>query len=174
MSRVLLLNASYEPLNILPATRALQLLVRGAVEPVTETVAARFRSPSVTLTVPTVVRLRRYINAPRRNATWSKKAVLERDDFTCIYCGIRAGDLRDGRPLPRSALTLDHILPRSRGGLNSWGNTACACGPCNNRKAARTPHEAGMRLRWEPKIPRVGYLVISGKVPDSWKLYLEF
>ncbi|MCB0077734.1 MAG: HNH endonuclease [Anaerolineales bacterium] len=173
MSRVLLLNASYEPLKVLSATRAVQLMVRGVVEPVSASVAARFRSPTVTLSVPTVVRLQRYVNVPRRNASWSKRGVLERDDFTCIYCGIRAGELRDALPLPRSAMTIDHLVPRSRGGANSWVNTACACKACNHRKANRTPHEAGMRLRWEPKIPRVGYVVISGDVPESWKLYLE-
>jgi 5-methylcytosine-specific restriction endonuclease McrA len=173
MANVLLLNASYEPLKVLPATHALQLLVRGVVEPVSEVVAARFRSPSITLTVPSVIRLQRYVSVPRRNATWSKRGVLERDVFTCIYCGVRAGDLRDGRTLAKGDLTIDHIVPRSRDGGNTWGNTACACKPCNHRKADRTPHEAGMRLRWEPKIPRVGYLVVSGNVPESWKLYLE-
>lgn len=172
MTRVLLLNASYEPLQVLPATQALQMLVRGAVEPVSEVMAACFRSPSTALSVPTVIRLRRYVSAPRRDATWSKHAVMERDHYTCIYCGVKLGELRHGRPVPKSAFTLDHIMPRSRGGGNTWGNTACACGPCNHRKANRTPHEAGMRLLWEPKIPRVGYLVVSGDVPDSWKVYL--
>ena len=173
MSRVLLLNASYEPLRVLPAPRALQLMVRGVVEPVTKVVAASFRSPSVTLSVPTVVRLRRYVRAPKRGATWSKKAIMDRDSFTCIYCGLRPGDLRHERPLGRADFTLDHIMPRSRGGANTWVNTACACAHCNHRKGNRTPHEAGMKLLWEPKTPRVGYLVVSGEVPDSWKLYLE-
>ncbi len=173
MARVLLLNASYEPLKVLPATRALQMLVRGTVEPVTDVLAARFRSPSVTLSVPTVIRLRRYIAVPRRNATWSKPGVLERDNFTCVYCGLRPGDWRDGRTLSKGDFTIDHIVPRSRTGGNTWGNTACACKGCNHRKADRTPHEAGMRLRWEPKIPRVGYLVVSGEIPECWKIYLE-
>lgn len=173
MTRVLLLNATYEPLLVLSATRALQMLVRGVVEPVSDVVAARFRSPSTTLTVPTVVRLQRYVSAPKRKATWSKRAVLVRDNYTCIYCGVQPGDLQRGHYLTRSDLTIDHLLPRSRGGANTWSNTACACGPCNRRKGSRTPHEAGMRLRWEPKRPRVGYLVISGDIPDSWKLFLE-
>ncbi|MDQ4078500.1 MAG: HNH endonuclease [Chloroflexota bacterium] len=173
MARVLLLNASYEPLNILPASSALQLMVRGVVEPVSEVVAARFRSPSVTMSVPSVIRLRRYVNVPRRNAVWSKRGIMERDEFTCIYCGAHPGNLRDGRLLAKGDMTIDHIVPRSRGGGNTWGNTACACKSCNNRKADRTPHEAGMRLRWEPKIPRVGYVVVSGEVPESWKVYLE-
>ncbi|MBA3532888.1 MAG: HNH endonuclease [Ardenticatenales bacterium] len=173
MSRVLLLNASYEPLRILPATRALQLLVRGMVEPVTDVIAARFRSPSITLSVPTVVRLQRYVFAPKRKASWSKRAVMARDNYTCIYCGIEVGDTVSGHSLTKGDFTIDHLMPRSRGGKNTWSNTACACGPCNRRKGSRTPHEAGMRLRWEPKRPRVGYLVVSGDIPESWKIYLE-
>lgn len=173
MTRVLLLNASYEPLQVLAAPRALQLMVRGVVEPATEAIAMRFRSPSVTLSVPKVVRLRRYIKVPRRNATWSKRAVLERDKYTCIYCGVRLGEKRHGHLMGKTSFTIDHIFPRSRGGGNTWGNTASACHICNNRKANRTPHEAAMRLRWEPKIPRIGYIVISGEIPASWKLYLE-
>ncbi|MGH2542213.1 MAG: HNH endonuclease [Ardenticatenaceae bacterium] len=173
MTKVLLLNASYEPLQVLPATHALQLLVRGCVEPVTDVIAARFRSPSVTLGVPTVVRLRRYVNVPRRNAAWSKRGVLERDGYTCIYCGGRPGDVREGRTLVKGDFTIDHIVPRSQDGGNTWGNTACACKVCNHRKGAREPHEAGLRLRWEPKTPRVGYLVLSGEIPDTWKIYLQ-
>lgn len=173
MSRVLLLNASYEPLRVLPAPRALQLMVRGVVEPVSKVIAASFRSPSITLSVPTVVRLRRYVHAPKRGATWSKKGIMERDDYTCIYCGIRAGEYRHERPLARTDFTLDHITPRSRGGANSWGNTACACATCNHRKGNRTPHEAAMKLLWEPKMPRVGYVVVSGEMPESWRIYLE-
>jgi 5-methylcytosine-specific restriction endonuclease McrA len=75
--------------------------------------------------------------------------------------------------LGKNDFTVDHLIPRSRGGKNTWGNTACACPLCNNRKGDRTPHEAGMVLRWEPKIPRVGYLVASGDVPAAWKVYLE-
>lgn len=172
MARVLLLNASYEPLQVLAPTRALQMIVRGVVEPVSEVIAKSFRSPSITLAVPTVVRLRRYVKVPRRNATWSKKAILERDNYTCIYCGIFASQLQRGQMLAKADFTIDHLFPRSRGGANSWGNTACACPICNNRKGSRTPHEAGMKLRWEPKIPRVGYIVLSGDVPESWKLYL--
>lgn len=64
-------------------------------------------------------------------------------------------------------------MPSSRGGRNSWGNTACACAKCNHRKGNRTPHEAGMKLLWEPKTPRVDYLVASGELPEAWKFYLE-
>jgi len=74
----------------------------------------------------------------------------------------------------KSDFTIDHILPRSRGGRDTWSNTACACSGCNHRKGARLPHEAGMKLRWEPKIPRTSYLVIAlGTGPAVWKRYVE-
>ena len=81
--------------------------------------------------------------APPRH--WSRKGVLLRDNFTCIYCGARPGSRQKGRVLARNDLTIDHILPRSRGGRDHWTNTACACTACNHRKGDRLPHEAGMR-----------------------------
>ena len=99
--------------------------------------------------------------------------MFQRDNYTCIYCGITAGDRHKGKVMTRGMFTLDHIVPKSRGGRNTWDNTACACEPCNQRKDDKLPNEAGMKLLWEPKIPRVTYLVTSGEMPDSWKIYLE-
>ena len=172
MAAVLLLNASYEPLNIIPQRRALSLLLRGRVDAATEDVIT-VSGVSSTLNIPTVIRLRRYINVPRRGARWSRPAVLQRDGYHCIYCGIQVGERQRGRALTRRDFTVDHLIPRSRGGQNTWGNTACACPVCNTRKGDRTPHEAGMSLRWEPKRPRVGYMVASGEIPAAWKVYLE-
>ncbi len=169
---VLLLNASYEPLAVIPQRRAISLLLRGRVDAATEE-AVTIRGSSNVLRIPIVIRLRRYINVPRRGARWTRRSVLQRDGYQCIYCGIEAGQHQRGRALAKGEFTVDHLIPRSRGGKNSWGNTACACPLCNNRKGDRTPHEAGMTLRWEPKIPRVGYLVASGHVPAAWKVYLE-
>ena len=169
---ILLLNASYEPLGVITKRRALSLLIRERVDGVTDDVKA-IRTTAETLPIPAVLRLRRYVNVPRRGARWSRRGVMRRDNYTCIYCGIQAGVKRGKRLLKAGAFTLDHILPQSRGGRNTWGNTACACSDCNGRKGDRTPHEAGMALLWEPKIPRVDYLVASGDVPDSWKFYLE-
>jgi len=125
------------------------------------------------LRIPTAIRLRHYVNVPRRGVRWSRKAVLQRDRYTCIYCGIRPGDRQPGKRLTKHHFTIDHIIPVSRGGKNSWVNTACACQLCNQRKGNRTPHEAHMKLGWEPKIPRINYLVTSGEIPASWKIYLE-
>ena len=169
---VLLLNASYEPLAVIPQRRAMSLLLRGRVDAATED-AVIIRGVSASLRIPSVIRLRRYINVPRRGARWTRRGVLQRDGYQCIYCGIQPGARQRGKVLGKNNFTVDHLIPRSRGGKNTWGNTACACPFCNNRKGDRTPHEVGMALRWEPKIPRVGYLVASGDVPAAWKVYLE-
>ena len=170
--QVLLLNATYEPMRVIHVRRAVGLLMRGAAEGV-EGVAAHLRTPSTVFEVPAVIRLRYFVNVPKRGATWSRRRVLARDAFTCIYCGSRAGDRRQGRLLTQRDFTVEHLIPLSRGGGNSWGNTACACRWCNHRKADRTPHEAGMRLIWEPKTPRVNYLVVSGDAPAEWRTYLR-
>ncbi|MCX7851429.1 MAG: HNH endonuclease [Caldilineales bacterium] len=169
---VLLLNATYEPLAVISRQRALSLLMRGRVDVATDQTITVVGA-STTFKIPTVLRLRRYVNAPSREARWSRKGVLRRDGYRCIYCGVQAGDVRDGRVLSKEDFGVDHLIPRSRGGKNTWGNTACACAACNHRKGGRTPHEAGMKLRWEPKTPRVNYLILSGEIPEAWKIYLR-
>jgi 5-methylcytosine-specific restriction endonuclease McrA len=169
---VLLLNATYEPMRVIPVRRAVGLLMREVAEGV-EGVAARLRTPSTVFVVPSVLRLRYYVYVPQRGAVWSRRGVLGRDGHTCVYCGAGVGERRHGRVLTRADFTVDHLIPRSRGGGNTWGNTACACRWCNGRKGNRMPHEAGMRLRWEPKTPRVSYLVVSGEVPAEWRIYLR-
>jgi len=172
MISVLLLNATYEPLAVIPQRRAMSLLLRGGVDPATDEI---IHVPGITsaMSIPTVIRLRRYVKAPRRGVRWSRRGVLQRDLYCCIYCGIRSGEQYHGKFLTKSDFTIDHIIPRSRAGRNTWGNTACACPACNQRKGDRTPHEAGMAMLWEPKTPRVDYLVASGEVPTAWKFYLE-
>jgi 5-methylcytosine-specific restriction endonuclease McrA len=170
-ARVLLLNATYEPMRVITARRAVGLLLRGVAEGV-DGVAARLRTPSRTFEVPSVIRLRYYVNVPRRGAIWSRRGVLQRDKYRCIYCGIKVGERHRGRTLTKSDFTVEHLIPRCRDGGDTWGNTACACRWCNHRKGDRRPHEAGMRLLWEPKTPRVSYLVVSGDVPASWRTYL--
>lgn len=172
MGDVLLLNASYEPLTTITSRRAVALLLRGRVEAATE---HTFSLQGVVnkVHIPTIIRLRQYINVPRRGMGWSRKGVLGRDGHCCIYCGITAGQTSKNRIVRKQDFTIDHLMPRSRSGKNTWGNTACACFTCNQRKGDRTPHEAGMSLRWEPKTPRVTYIVASGQIPTEWKLYLD-
>ena len=172
MARVLLLNASYEPLAVITLKRAASLLLKERAEAAGED-ALEVRTVSQTLQIPTVLRLRYYVNAPRRGARWSRRAVLRRDGYTCIYCGITLGGKQRGKIMAKDSFTVDHILPISRGGQNTWGNTACACPVCNQRKGNRTPHEANLKLRWEPKTPRVQYIVAAGEIPSAWKMYLD-
>lgn len=147
-------------------------MLRGRVVAATDETFS-LRATTSSFEIPTILRLRRYINVPRRNARWSRRGILDRDKHCCIYCGVTVGSKRKGRIVIKKDFTVDHIVPRSRGGKNTWGNTACACASCNNRKADKMPNEAGMRMRWEPKTPRVDYLILGGEIPDAWKIYLE-
>lgn len=173
-NRVLLLNGStWEPLSVITVPRAINLLLAGKAVVIEES-ASIVRSMKDRITVPSVIALRTYINVPRRRAHWSRRGVLVRDDYTCIYCGIKPGELQRGKLLAKADFTIDHILPRSRGGRDTWSNTACACSVCNHRKGDRLPHEVGMKLHWEPKTPRTSYLVIAlGTGPAVWKRYVE-
>lgn len=172
--RVLLLNGStWEPLSIISVPRAINLLVSEKAIMVEDS-GHYLRTVRDKFSVPSVIALRRYINVPRRKAHWSRKGVLVRDSFTCIYCGVKTGMIHKGKQLTRSDFTIDHIVPRSKGGKDTWTNTACACAACNHRKGDRLAHQAGMKLRWEPKTPRTSYLVIAlGTGPDAWKRYIE-
>jgi 5-methylcytosine-specific restriction endonuclease McrA len=136
----LVLNASYEPINVVPARRALALVLRGAAC-VEELSAFAVRTARVAVPIPSVVRLRVYRRLPRQSRAASRKNVMLRDRCTCQYClGV----------FPPKALTLDHVIPRSRGGGGTWENLVACCFACNNRKADRTPAEAGMPLARKP------------------------
>ncbi|MBN1260486.1 MAG: HNH endonuclease [Anaerolineae bacterium] len=169
---VLLLNAGYEPLGIITHRRALSLMLRGRVEPACDE-SFEMRGASSDIHIPTVIRLRYYVNVPQRGIHWSRQAVFRRDQYICGYCGLKPGDKQRGQVMKPGDFTIDHILPVSRGGKSTWGNTVCACPVCNQRKADRLPNEAGMKLLWEPKTPRSTYLVASGDIPASWKIYLK-
>lgn len=184
MDRVLLLNRNKKPLCTISAQDAANLLITdkayGAKNYETGEIpiARTFRTPRVVFEVPSVLVLKRFINVPHRNKKWSRRGVLERDNYTCIFCGKGVGDIGTKAnglegPLQYRDLSIEHINPVSRGGESTWGNTACACYDCNHRKANRRLEEAGMKLRWEPKTPRTNYWVASGNVPVSWKIWLE-
>lgn len=172
--RVLLLNGStWEPLAVVSLTRAINLIIAEKAVIVEQT-GEFLRTVRSRFPVPSVIALRRYINVPRRQAHWSRKGVLLRDNFVCIYCGVMPGSLSHNKVLTKDDFTIDHIVPRSRGGKDQWTNTACACYHCNHRKGSRLPHEAGLKMLWEPKTPRTSYLVIAvGNGPDAWKRYIE-
>jgi 5-methylcytosine-specific restriction endonuclease McrA len=173
-NRVLLLNGStWEPLAVITVPRAINLLIAGKATVVEET-GEFLRTMRDHFAIPSVIALKTYINVPRRRAHWSRKGVLVRDNYTCVYCGIKTGGVQKDKVLTRSDMTIDHIIPRSKGGKDTWTNTACACASCNHRKGDRLAHEAGMKLRWEPKTPRTSYLVIAlGTGPSAWRRYIE-
>lgn len=138
---VLVLNASYEAINVISAQRAFTSLAKG-IAVMEETSSVTVHSGRDKFLMPSVIRLLQYRRIPRRTRTLSRKGILSRDRYTCQYC------LSEDSP---SKLTLDHIVPRSRGGANAWENLVACCFSCNNRKGDRTPDEAGMPLRRYPR-----------------------
>jgi len=147
--RVLLLNASYEALGVVEAARAVRLVWKGAAQPVEYVGGGILRSQHFVFVVPSVIRLVEYIDVRRRRANSGKQRVriLARDKLRCQYCGAK-GTIFE--------LTLDHIVPRARGGRSEPENLCAACKPCNQRKGDRTPDEARMPLLASPSALRYG------------------
>lgn len=172
--QVLLLNGStWEPLGVIGVPRAINLVLGGKAVIVEET-GNFLRTVREKFAVPSVVALKHYVNVPRRQAPWSRKSVLIRDDYQCIYCGVHPGQMMGGKLMTKSSMTVDHILPKSRDGKDTWTNTACACPRCNHRKGNKLPHEAGMKMRWEPRRPRTSYVVLEfGNNSETWKRYID-
>ncbi len=145
----LALNASFEPLTIIPARRAVRLVLDGKAEILEKDGTRRFRSETRIVPCPAVIRLVRYVHVPRRFRRQVTNTVLfARDDYSCQYCGKHKKELRG-----RQFLTRDHIVPLSRGGDNTWENVVTSCSPCNNRKGDRLPREVGLKLFNEPGHP---------------------
>ncbi|UCM87155.1 HNH endonuclease [Streptomyces marincola] len=141
MRQTLVLNASYEPLSTVSLRRAVVLVIQHKAIVEQSHPGLRVRAAAVDLPVPQVIRLRRFVKVPfRQRAPWSRRGVLVRDRHRCAYCG-------------RRATTIDHVVPKSQGGGDTWLNTVAACAEDNHRKAARTPAQAGMRLLAQPFEP---------------------
>ncbi|MHB1317394.1 MAG: HNH endonuclease [Anaerolineae bacterium] len=165
MSSVLLLNATYEPLGVVSLRRAVVLLLKDKAE-VIEAAEGRIRAEKTVLPLPLVIRLVYFVHVPRQvGVPLTRRAVLMRDNYTCQYCG--------GRPTGGD-MTIDHVLPRIRGGATSWENVVCACQRCNTRKGSRTPEEANMLLRRPPFKPVYCAVVLLSHAPihDSWTRYI--
>ncbi len=151
----LALNASYEPLTIVPARRAVRLVLDGKAEILERDVNRSFRSERRVLPCPLVIRLVRYVHVPHRfRRQVTNTFLFARDDYACQYCGKHKSELRG-----REFLTRDHVLPLSRGGGNSWDNVVTSCSRCNNRKANHLPHEVGLELLSQPGEPNYVHLV---------------
>lgn len=151
----LALNASFEPLTMVPARRAVRLVLDQKAEVLEVDEERDFRSERTRLPCPSVIRLVRYVHVPRRfRRQVTNTFLFARDDYSCQYCGRHRSELRG-----RQFLTRDHILPLSRGGTNGWDNVVTSCSPCNNRKGDRLPQEAGMKLQEVPREPNYVHLV---------------
>ena len=161
MGPSLVLNATYEPLGVVPARRAVVLVLADKAEVIHHNGEA-FRSEHLEIAVPSVIRLRYFVRVPyQRRAPLSRRAVFLRDGGRCQYCGDKAE-------------SIDHVIPRSRGGEHTWENVVAACERCNSAKRDRLLEDTTMRLRHNPSAPQhLNWVVVSvGHVPEHWEQYL--
>ncbi len=160
---MLVLNATYEPINVCTVRRAVVLLLKEKAELI-ERAEWELHSATSTLARPMVIRLVTYVRIPRdtHRRKITRRAVFARDDWTCQYCG------------SRSNLTVDHVVPRSKGGPSTWENIVASCAPCNRRKGNSMLRQVGMRLSREPRTPNpnVFIQVASPTIPAAWRAYL--
>ena len=165
---MLVLNASYEPINVCGARRALVLVLKG-VASAEEMSGAAVHSSRKCVHVPSVIRLLEYRRIPHQSRALSRKNIMMRDRYTCQYCH---------RTLPSGELTLDHVIPRSRGGLSTWENLVACCHYCNRRKGNQLPHEAGMKPMREPRSFNLHtsrhIMRLMGHSDDKWRKYLFY
>lgn len=162
--RVLLLNATFEPLTALPMRRAVVLLVCSKADVVHDDPSGPFiRSADFAVQVPSVIRLRTFVRVPyRARVPMTRAALMHRDRFRCAYCGSKAE-------------TVDHVVPRSRGGEHSWENCVACCAPCNHRKADKMLNELGWTLRAQlvpPTGPHWRLLASNKELDPAWLAYL--
>ncbi|UCH85801.1 MAG: HNH endonuclease [Candidatus Latescibacterota bacterium] len=164
--QVLVLNASFEPLNVINWRRALKLVFLQKVEVLQES-EREVRSAKLAMRVPAVVRLIRFVRFRRWDVKFSRENIYTRDKYRCQYCGEKL-DARD--------LTCDHVVPRSKGGQTEWTNIVTCCRPCNRKKGGLSPEEAGIRLIKRPSRPSwlVGFQsrFSTHDPPASWREYL--
>lgn len=164
---VLVLNRNYEPLNLVPVKRAIVLLMKGKAEVVKPANGLVIYTSHEKIPVPSVVRLMVYARRPPARVKLNRRSILIRDDYTCQYCGYRG-----------PGLTIDHVIPKDRGGKTDWDNLVACCTRCNSKKGNRTPEEAGMTLRKRPRkpayLPYMGYakLMQALRNPD-WHEFLR-
>jgi 5-methylcytosine-specific restriction endonuclease McrA len=159
---VLVLNQNYEALSVCHARRAIILVLLGKAE-IVEKHDREIRSVSMSMPLPSVVRLSLYIRSFTQDIALNRNNILKRDNHTCQYCGRK-----------HETLTTDHVIPKSQGGAESWDNLVAACIRCNNKKGDRTPEQAGFVLREKPRKPhRYTYIRFFSSIPDDrWKPYL--
>lgn len=171
MADTLVLNADYRPHSLVTWQDAIGYLVRGVARVVEEYTDWDVSSPSLTIKVPSVIVLVKYV-VFRQKVKFSRANIYARDEYRCQYCGYKAGS---GHKLRIRDLTFDHVMPRSRGGATSWENIVTACQSCNGRKANKTPREAGLSLLQEPVQPKavnnLEFTLTKSSMPDAWRDY---
>jgi 5-methylcytosine-specific restriction endonuclease McrA len=163
VTAVLVLNQNYEPLNVCNARRAFVLLDGGKAE-VLEHARGEIRTPSRVFPRPSVIRLVYLIKRPRPRVRLTRREIFIRDHHTCQYCGLKTRDL-----------TLDHVIPRHRGGKHTWDNLVSACRSCNHRKGGKAVEEARMALRRPPIEPKANSFYLFGQyleVQDGWQKFI--
>ncbi|NIK73382.1 hypothetical protein FHS56_000868 [Thermonema lapsum] len=162
MGKVLILNQDYSALTVCSAQKAFILLYLQKAELVKENPRQKLCTVNQAYPMPLVIRLHRYVNIPYKGVMLSRQNIFRRDGYSCQYCG------------SKHDLTLDHVLPRSRGGKSSWTNLVTACKRCNSKKGDLTPEEAGMPLRRRPYRPSFVVFLrnLSGGVVDAWMPFL--
>ncbi len=162
MNKVLVLNATYQPLNVVSVKRAVILVLKNKAEIVEED-GGSLRSEKLVMPIPSVVRLAYFVKVPYRDGVpLDRRTIFARDNYSCQYCGARAE-------------SIDHVIPRSRGGTHCWENVVAACRKCNSKKENKLPEEASLRLRRVPQRPHQHLRIISAasEVHPSWNNYLE-
>jgi len=162
MSGALVLNATYEPLGVVPSRRAAVLVLSERADILHDSGQA-LHSERLTVPVPSVIRLRNFVKVPfRRRAPLNRRGIFARDSHRCQYCGANAE-------------SIDHVIPRSKGGEHAWENVVAACRPCNVRKGDRLLDATTMELRRMPSVPReLSWIVMAvGAVPEHWEPYLR-
>ena len=165
---VLVLNATYEPINVTAARRALVLVLKGNATTEEEN-GSFIHSTRVAFRIPSVIRLTEFRRIPHQTRALSRKNILMRDRYTCQFCG---------RTLPAGELTLDHIIPRSKGGHTDWDNLVACCHSCNSLKGDRLPEEAGLKLRQKPRpftLHTSRHIMrMLGRADQRWRKYLFY
>ncbi len=160
--RVLLLNQNYEPLSVCSARRAIVLLFQGKAEMISRADGVRVHTVRTSYALPSVVRLWQYRHVPYKRIMLSRKNIMTRDNHQCQYCGTKKG-----------TMTVDHVIPRKRGGKDVWTNLVAACTRCNNKKGDLTPERAGMTLRRKPTRPTyINFIQRYYGVAEQWRPYL--
>jgi 5-methylcytosine-specific restriction endonuclease McrA len=154
------LNATFEPLGVVAARRAVVLVLKDKAD-VLESNGIVFHSEHLVIPGPTVVKLRSFVRVPPRARTaLTRRAVFARDAWLCQYCGAGAENV-------------DHVVPKSKGGEHAWENVVASCRRCNQHKENRMAHEVGLRLRTKPRAPRDGLLLSLGRLEPEWEAYLR-